>query len=153
MQGNDNGHILHKYIRTSKKIFHQTHKDLEKIGLYRGQPPLLFALWKQEGQSGRELSAALSIQPATVTKMVGRLKKNGFVITKQDTVDSRVSRVYLTSEGRQVKEQVQEIYRALKETVFQDFSEEELCMFEQFLDRMKANVQTTCNQKCGDCID
>lgn len=151
MLENESNRIVHKYIRTSRRMFHKAHKELERIGLYRGQPPLLYALWKKDGQSGRELSEALGIQPATVTKMVQRLKNAGFIMTKQDVKDSRVSRVYLTEEGQGVKESVNQVYSDLTAQIFAGFSQEELSVMESFLDRMMDNVKCSSGCERGKC--
>jgi predicted transcriptional regulator len=50
----------------------RTNTLLEAIGLYRGQPPVLFALWDQEGLTHSELAERLQNTPATITKMLQR---------------------------------------------------------------------------------
>ena len=132
--------VFHKYMHTSKMTAHKTHEDLEKVGLYRGQPPLLFALWKQDGLSGSELSKTLGIKPSTVAKMVKRLKNAGFVTTMQDPGDSRISNVYLTDKGRLVESDVNCIYEELNQTIFRDFDQKQMKLLEELLDKMQANI-------------
>lgn len=48
----------------------RAHTLLETLGLYHGQPPMLRALWEQEGSTHSELAARLYVQPATMTKTV-----------------------------------------------------------------------------------
>ena len=55
------------------------HILLESVGLYRGQPPLLFALWHQDGQTHSELAERLHVTPATITRMIQRMEKTGFL--------------------------------------------------------------------------
>ena len=40
----------------------RTHALLESLGLYRGQPPLLFALWHQDGLTHSESGAPFECQ-------------------------------------------------------------------------------------------
>src|SRR6056297_139378 len=137
------GHgIIHKYMHTSKMTAHKMHNELEKVGLYRGQPPLLFALWKKDGQSGTELCRILGVQPATVTKMVKRLKNNGFVFTRRDENDSRVTKVCLTEKGRRIEEDVKGIYGEFDRIMFKDFDEEQVKSLEFLLDKIQSNISS-----------
>lgn len=45
----------------------RVHQLLEALGLYRGQPGILHALWDKEGLTQTELAANLHNTPATVT--------------------------------------------------------------------------------------
>lgn len=134
--------LIHKYMFVTKRAANIVHDGLETLGLYRGQPVMLNLLWDKDGLSGRELSELMEVQPATVTKMVRRLKASGFVTTKQDSRDSRVSRVYLTDQGRAVKSEVVEVYKGIQDTVFKGFSQEEIQVFQTLLDQIGDNVRT-----------
>ncbi|MBE0697355.1 MAG: MarR family transcriptional regulator, partial [Anaerolineaceae bacterium] len=57
----------------------RAHQRLEGLGLYRGQPPVLRALWLQEGLTQTELAEKMKITPATMTKMLQRMEKTGFI--------------------------------------------------------------------------
>ena len=100
----------------------RVHQLFEKLGLYRGQPPVLFELWKEEGLTQTELAARLRITPATVTRMLQRMERNGFVARRPDPVDQRVSRVYLAEGGRAVQPQVEQVWRTLESEIFANLS-------------------------------
>lgn len=132
--------IFHRYLHTSKMAFHRTHERVDKVGLYRGQPNLLFALWEKDGQSKKELSENIGRKAATITKMVGRLENNGFVESRRDAEDSRVSRVYLTEKGKSVEKEVRSIYENLRTDIFDGFTEDELAVFDTFMLRIQENI-------------
>lgn len=133
--------LYHKFMQTSRMTSQTTHEALEKVGLYKGQPPLLFLLWEKDGQSRSELREVMGTQPATITKMVARLEKNGFVCSRQDEKDLRVSRVYLTDKGKGIEENVSYIFKNLNRQVFSGFNEEELIVFSETLDRIRENIR------------
>jgi len=118
----------------------RVHTLYEALGLYRGQPRMLRVLWEQEGLTHTELSRRLQVQPATITKMLQRMEKAGFVVRKHDPDDQRVSRVYLTQAGRAVREDVQQVWRKLEEEAFAGFTEEESVLLRQFFLRIRANL-------------
>ena len=101
------------------------HELLETAGLYRGQPPLLHALWEQVGLSHTELATRLQISPATTTKMIQRMEKAGFVQRKPDPQDQRRSRVYLTDNGRAIRSDVEAIWVQIEAETFAGLSVEE----------------------------
>ncbi|MBM3187498.1 MAG: MarR family transcriptional regulator [Chloroflexi bacterium] len=113
---------------------------LEQIGLYRGQPPLLGALWQQEGLTHSELAERLDIQPATTTRMIQRMEKAGFVQRRQDAEDERVSRVYLTDAGRAIQEDVQRVWRQLEEETLDGLTLHERDLLRGLLLRMRDNL-------------
>jgi DNA-binding MarR family transcriptional regulator len=103
----------------------RVHQLLEKLGLYRGQPPVLFTLWEKEGVTQTELAIKLRNSPATITKMLQRMEKTGFIVRRPDDVDQRVSRVYLTDAGRSVKADLEEVWATMDRDTFQGFPLEE----------------------------
>ncbi len=112
----------------------------EELGLYHGQPPMLFVLWEQDGQTHTELAGRLHIQASTVTKMVQRMEKAGFVERRPDPNDQRVSRVYLTATGHAVREDVNRIWRQLEDETFTGFTPEEQVLLRRFFLQMRENL-------------
>jgi len=125
----------------------RAHTLLEEIGLYRGQPPLLFALWEKEGRTHSELAKRLDVQPATITKMVNRMERTGFVERRQDPEDQRVSRVYLTVAGRAIRADVQQVWHTLEQETLVGFDPEERALLRRFLVYMRDNLRGVAGRK------
>ena len=119
---------------------HLVHGLLEGLGLYRGQPKLLRLLWVEEGRTHSELGELMGVQPATVTKMIQRMEKSGFVKRKPDPKDERVSRVYLTEEGSRVERDVKKVFKTMDKRALSGFSEAEQRQLEDLLARMRDNL-------------
>ncbi|NLE43230.1 MAG: MarR family transcriptional regulator [Chloroflexi bacterium] len=113
---------------------------LDRIGLYRGQPALLGALWEQEGLSHTELADRLQVTPATITRMLQRMEKAALLVRVPDVEDQRVSRVYLTDAGREIRGRVEEVWRAMDAETFAGFSPEERADVQRVLFRMRENL-------------
>ncbi|MFZ6031370.1 MAG: MarR family winged helix-turn-helix transcriptional regulator [Chloroflexota bacterium] len=118
----------------------RVHQLLEAIGLYRGQPRVLHILWKQDGLTHKELAAIMQITPATITRMLQRMERAGFVQRRLDPSDQRVSRVYLTEAGWAVREQVEITWRRMECDDFAGFSPDELVTLRGFLQRIRTNL-------------
>ncbi len=112
----------------------------EALGLYQGQPPLLRQLWEQEGLTQSELAARLKITPATVTKMLQRMEKTGFIRRCPDAGDQRISRVYLTDAGRAIQQRVEEVFRTLEAETFANLTLEESLLLRRLLLQLRENL-------------
>jgi DNA-binding MarR family transcriptional regulator len=113
---------------------------LDAIGIYRGQPPVLYVLHEQEGLTQSELAARLEVAPATVTKMLQRLERAGFVQRQTDREDQRVSRVYLTDAGRAIQGDVIAALGRLAAETFGSFTIEERVVLHRLMIDMRENL-------------
>lgn len=52
----------------------RVHKLFGKLGLYRGQPPILFILWEEDGRTQKEIADRLHLKPATITDGLKRMR-------------------------------------------------------------------------------
>jgi len=116
---------------------------LDELGLYRGQTPVLRALWSQDGLTQTELTERLDRSPSTITKTVQRMEKVGLVRRGPDDRDERVSRVYLTDAGRGLQPAVEEMWRNFDRQLFAGFTAQELALFHDLLTRLCRNVERT----------
>lgn len=71
----------------------------------RSQGKILKILFIQDAVSQKELQDMLHIQPGTMTEIVAKLEKKGYVIRKKDDADHRRIVLEITGDGRKnVKE-------------------------------------------------
>jgi MarR family transcriptional regulator, organic hydroperoxide resistance regulator len=126
--------VCHLHHARAQQLF-------EGLGLYRGQPPLLRQLWEQEGLSQNELAERMRNTPATVTRMLQRMEKAGFILRRTDEADQRVMRVYLTEAGRAVQAQVERQLAIIEAETFAGFSEEERALLRRCLLQIRGNLR------------
>lgn len=137
----DKDSLYFTFLDTSRRHYLRTHSLLGEIGVYHGQPPLLCALEENDGLSQRELADILNIAPSTITVMLKRMEKAGLIFRKQDSKDQRVSRVYLTEEGKIKCIKAKEAINDLSKECFKDFSLEEKERLKQLLEKMGKNLK------------
>jgi DNA-binding MarR family transcriptional regulator len=126
--------------QTVKLHHYNTHLMLRHQEVHQGQPPLLFALSREDGQTHSELADKLRITPATVTVMLKRMEKNGLLIRRPDPQDQRKSRVFLTEKGRATLEEVRQALKISENHCFEGFTAEEKQILQQYILRMQANL-------------
>jgi MarR family transcriptional regulator, organic hydroperoxide resistance regulator len=112
----------------------------DALGLYQGQPPVLFELWKQQGLTQTELAARLKITPATITRMLQRMERSGFIRREPDPLDQRVSRVFLTDAGIEIKSRVEKVWQTLEAEQFCNFSPQEIEQLRGLLLQLRSNL-------------
>ena len=132
------GHLLNKVCGLRHRRMHEL---LDELGLYRGQPAMLRALWAGDGVTHSALAGQLSKSPATITKTVKRMEKAGFVERKPDPRDERLSRVYLTAAGRDVQAAVEQVWQAFEVQAFAEFNEDEMATLRSLLSRVCHNIR------------
>jgi MarR family transcriptional regulator, organic hydroperoxide resistance regulator len=118
----------------------RVHQLFDGLGLYQGQPPLLFELWKEEGLTQTELAARLKIAPATVTRMLQRMERSGFIHRQPDPADQRISRVFLTNAGHAIKGQVEKVWETLEAETFATLSAEDRGVLHRLLLQLRENL-------------
>lgn len=132
---------LHQvFMQVVRSHFHRTFFLLEKVGIYPGQPHMLFALNTKDGQRQKDLAKQLNINPATITVMLRRMEKAGLLERHKDPSDQRVVRVYLTVIGRDVCRQVEKIIEGIDEESFRGFTPEEKMLLRRLLLQMQENL-------------
>ena len=115
---------------------------LAALDLHVGQEMLLLQLWKRDGQTQSDLAQGLAVEPATVTRVLDRMAWSGWVERRKDSDDRRVSRVFLTSDGRALQQPVQATWQTLEEISMANFSVEERVLFRRFLIQLMENLET-----------
>ncbi|SJM55528.1 Organic hydroperoxide resistance transcriptional regulator [Frigoribacterium sp. JB110] len=77
---------------------------LEPLGLTHPQYLVMLSLWEESPQTLGDLSAALALEPATVSPLVKRLEGQGYVRRQRRTDDERRLAIGLTEEGAALRE-------------------------------------------------
>ena len=129
------------YLETLRLYHYRTQTLLDEIGIYKGQPPLLFLVSKREGRSQREIAEILRITPATLTVMIKRMEKADLLKRVQDPKDQRVLRVYLTEKGKDITEKAKGVMDEIEKDCFGNFTEEEKEILQGLLNKMKVNLE------------
>ena len=83
------------------------------------------------------------IQPATVTNMLQRFERDGFVERRPDLDDQRISRVHTTEKGRATEKEVQKQWSQLEQESFSGLSDEESVVLRRLLLKVCQNLGGT----------
>lgn len=128
------------FMRIDRRFMGKCFGQMQELGIYPGQIPVLGLLAYKDGLSQREIAEHLRIKPPTVNVTVQRLEKAGFLFRKADEKDQRVSRIYLTEKGKQAKERGMKRVEENEKILLDGFSDAGLCLLRRFLEQITANI-------------
>jgi DNA-binding MarR family transcriptional regulator len=73
---------------------------LDPVGLTYPQYLILLELWERDDQTVRQLGEPLFLDSGTLTPMLGRMERAGWIKRRRDAIDGRAVRVSLTLKAR-----------------------------------------------------
>lgn len=112
-------------------------KSMDEIGLHGGQVFVLFELWRQDGLRQIDLAERLGLSPPTVNKTLKGLIDGGFVTRDRVEDDARSTRIFLTREGKVIREAIEEQWQALEEETLVNLTDTEKLMLFQLLKKLR----------------
>jgi len=101
-------------VYSAAHAFAQAYKQwLEPMGLTYPQYLVMLLLWEKDGRSVNELGQPLMLDSGTLTPLLKRMEKAGFVTRARDVHDERVTRIFLTDDGKALRAKAETIPPAL----------------------------------------
>lgn len=128
-----------RLIYLISKVYQRLITKLQKSYLENGievtpiQGMLLFFLLKNDGSSLTQISQGLMLENPTVTGLIDRLEKSGYVKRSDHPTDRRIYLVYLTRKGTLAAKKALPIVKGLNEQIKEDYSETEIESFKKIL--------------------
>lgn len=120
--------VYQKLITNLQKAFSEMEIEVTPI-----QVMLLFFLQKSDGSSLTQISQALMLENPTVTGLIDRLEKLGYVKRSDHPNDRRVYLVYLTEKGNIIANRALPIVKELNEEIKKGYSKKEIEGFKKVL--------------------
>ncbi|BBL78513.1 hypothetical protein RxyAA322_03670 [Rubrobacter xylanophilus] len=145
MKPRGTGHLLARVCREYRS---RVGGLLLGLGLHPGQEMVLLELLREDGLRGGELARRLRVEPPTVTRTVRRLEGCGLVNRRPDPEDARCFRVFLTPEGRSLRDPVTRCWERAESDAFAGLSDQERAELHRLLLRVYANL-TACGREAG----
>ncbi|NOJ21139.1 MarR family winged helix-turn-helix transcriptional regulator [Vibrio coralliilyticus] len=114
--------------------------ELKKHGLTLALWPTLMCLWEEEGVTQRDIAQKSKVENSTTTRTLDKLENLGLVERQPDPNSRRAFRIYLTDEGRALKETLVPIPMAINQKLLSSLEPEERGEIIRLLQKMVAVV-------------
>jgi DNA-binding MarR family transcriptional regulator len=120
--------VCQKLIINLQKAFSESGVEVTPI-----QVMLLFFLQKNDGSSLTQISQGLMLENPTITGLIDRLEKSGYVKRSDHPNDRRVYLVHITEKGNKVANKALPIIKKLNEQIKEGYSKSEIEDFKKVL--------------------
>lgn len=118
-------------------------KNRTVISSYKLSPneiDILVALHMGKYDVAKDIAENFEISKSLVCRSVDSLIKKGYIDTKKDENDKRITHLILRKEAKPIVESLKENRKKTTEILLKDIDEKELEIFKKVLDKMKNNI-------------
>ncbi len=135
-------HIGMYFKKISEKLEKKANENLGKRELTFTQGKVLWYLHKHSGETVTlsDVAKFLDCTHATVSGLVSRLEKKGYLRVEADKNDHRAKNLFLTEKEMTKFRAMQEHRNLMEETLFHGFTEEEKNQLSAYLQRVYENL-------------
>ncbi|WCP69206.1 MarR family transcriptional regulator [Vibrio tubiashii] len=114
--------------------------ELKKHGLTIALWPPLMCLWEAEGVTQREIAQKSKVENSTTTRTLDKLENLGLVERQVDPNSRRSFRIYLTDEGRALREKLLPIPVGINQDILSSLESEERDELIRLMQKLVAQV-------------
>ncbi len=129
-----------RITRLARKLRRRFDEQLAPHGLTSVQFGLLNRLASSDGLVQAELSRRMAIEPATLTGILQRLERDGWLRRSCDAGNRRLLRVWLTDKARAELEALHRLQERHRRRMLAGLTVDDLAQLETLLDRIESNL-------------
>ena len=129
-----------KFIFIAKAIKNKNRSVISSYKLSPNEIDLLVALDMGVYDTAKEIADNFEISKSLVCRSVDSLSKKGYIGTKKDEKDKRVSHLILREEAKPIVDALKENRKKTTEDLLLGIDKEELKIFSKVLNQMKDNM-------------
>jgi DNA-binding MarR family transcriptional regulator len=133
------GFLMAKIRQVAGRIFERMLKD-RHIEISSAQGRIMFALWQEGGVSINELAKKTQLKKSTLTSMLDRLERMGYVRRQRSKKDRRRILIQRTSKDRNLESGYVRLSQKHTKLFFHGFTENQIDRFENDLRRILKNL-------------
>ncbi|MDW5441709.1 MarR family winged helix-turn-helix transcriptional regulator [Polaromonas sp. SM01] len=127
------GYLSYLLARASHTVYREFHAQVQAAGLSSLEWRLLATLSDGDGLTIGELAHEILAQQPTLTKLVQRMEKAGWVRRGEDPSDARRTLVFETAQGKATVAALLAQAKTHEDSLLQDFSERDVTALKKIL--------------------
>ena len=133
------GFILHDVARMMRWDFD---RRAQALGLTRSQWSVLAHLLREDGVQQKQLAARMDVAAITLSGLLDRMERDGWVVRQDDPGDRRAKRIFLTEKVAPVTERISAIGAQVRQDALTGLKREEQQQLMLLLKRVRQNLST-----------
>ena len=112
-----------------------------KVGTRHGQGKILSILRREDGIGQKELAERLQIRAASLSELLDKMQKSGWIQRRVNEKDRRKINIFLTEDGLGISQQMIEARRDMVNTVFGVLNAQEQEQLEILLSKLISELE------------
>ena len=125
------------FIFLIAKVYQKAHsnfkKQLQQYDLTPMRHLVLEALWNEEGLTAGEIARRLALDNATLSGVIDRMSKTGWIVKQADPRDKRAMQIFLTPKGNEMKSSILDEREKANDETLSSLSAEEKTFLRRLL--------------------
>ena len=137
----EGGMLISQIHQISQRIWNSILKNYNLQDLSGARGRIIFALWNTDNIPIKELVKKTSLDKATLTGIIDRLERDGFIIRSHNPQDKREIIISRTGKDEIFKTKIPAASDEQNALFYKDFSQEEIFTFEKMLKKILKNCK------------
>ena len=134
------GFLIAKIHQSSGRIFSKILKDSGIDDINPAQGRILFVLWSKDEIPITELARRTMLSKSTLTSMLDRLEKAGYLTRIRSKKDRRTILIKRTEKDKRLESKYMQVSEEMTKLFYNGFTRAEIDKFENTLERVLSNL-------------
>ena len=135
------GTLLSQVHQVCGRVWNKILRENNMADLEGARGRIIFALWGKDGVPIKTLCEKTSLDKSTLTGIIDRLERDGYIERKPSQTDKRSTLICLTGKEQEFAKHVQKVSNQMNKIFYKGFSDEEIMQFDSMLERILVNCK------------
>ena len=135
------GTLLSQVHQVCGRVWNKILRENNMTDLEGARGRIIFALWGKDGVPIKTLCEKTSLDKSTLTGIIDRLERDGYIERKPSQTDKRSTLICLTGKEQKFAKHVQKVSNQMNKIFYKGFSDEEIMQFDSMLERILVNCK------------
>ncbi|BDC92215.1 MarR family winged helix-turn-helix transcriptional regulator [Treponema bryantii] len=135
------GTLLSQVHQVCGRVWNKILRENDMADLEGARGRIIFALWGKDGVPIKTLCEKTSLDKSTLTGIIDRLERDGYVERKASETDKRSTLISLTGKEQEFAKNIQKVSNQMNKIFYKGFSDDEIIQFEEMLTRILENCK------------
>ena len=135
------GTLLSQVHQVCARVWNKILRENNMADLEGARGRVIFALWGKDGVPIKTLCEKTSLDKSTLTGIIDRLERDGYIERKPSLTDKRSTLITLTGKEQEFSSHVQKVSNQMNKIFYNGFSDEEITQFDSMLQRILDNCK------------
>ena len=135
------GTLLSQVHQVCGRVWNKILRENNMADLEGARGRIIFALWGKDGVPIKTLCEKTSLDKSTLTGIIDRLERDGYIERKPSETDKRSTLILLTGKEQEFANHLQKVSDQINEIFYKGFDDGEITQFESMLERILANCK------------